>query len=154
MVPRVEHIHEVQQRDGMMLPMQDTWLWSHRKSVFVLVSGQGKSSSYISESRKMCHLRAPIWKKDHVSIIPIPRGDEFPFSHLVMDCIGPRFLKGDAVATHPKFNYVLVVVDLFWWWPMAYPLSSMNSKTYVNACCKSLWLSQYHGNKFRLWNEL
>ena len=60
------------------------------------------------------------------SYFPIPRGDEFPFCHLVMDCIGPIVPHGDPVAIQPNYNYALVVIDLFSRWPMAYPLRSMS----------------------------
>ena len=85
------------------------------------------------ESCKVCQLRAPQKIRDRVPIIPIPRGDEFPFSHLVMDCIGPIVPHGDSVAIQPKYNYALVVVDLISRWPMAYPLRSS-----VQAVCDIL----------------
>ena len=80
------------------------------------------------EYRRVCRLRAPHKIRDRVLIQPIPRGDEFPFSHLVMDCIGPIVSRGDPVVVQPKYNYALVVVDLFLRWPMAYPLRSMSAQ--------------------------
>ena len=80
------------------------------------------------ESCKVCQLRAPQKIRDRVPIIPIPRGDEFSFNHLVMDCIGPIVPHGDPVAIQPKYNYALVVIDLFSRWPMAYPLRSMSAQ--------------------------
>ena len=68
-------------------------------------------------------------KRDRVPITPIPRGDELPFNHLVMDCIGLIIPTGDSVAVRPKYNYALVVVDLFSRWPMAYPLRTLNAKS-------------------------
>ena len=111
------------------------------------ISGYGKSSP------KVCQLRAPIRKKDRVPIIPIPRGYEFRFSHLVMDCIDciePMFPKGDVLATQPKFNFALVVVDLF---PMAYGMS-------VEFYERIMWMPPANlydflnttRNKFDLWN--
>ena len=50
------------------------------------------------ESCKVCQLRAPHKIRDRVPILPIPHGDEFPFSHLVMDCLGPIIPRGDTVA--------------------------------------------------------
>ena len=84
------------------------------------------------ESCKVCQLRAhhKIW--DRVLIIPIPRGDEFPFSHLVMDCIGPIVPRGDPVAIQPKYNYALVVIDLFSRWAVAYLLRSMSAQAVCN----------------------
>ena len=71
-------------------------------------------------------------KRDRVLVIP--RGEEFSFSYLAIDCTGPMFPKGDATATQPKFNDALVVDDLSSRWPMAYPLSSMNAQ----AVCECL----------------
>ena len=81
------------------------------------------------ESCPVCQLRAPVRKRDRVPITPIPRGDELPFNHLVMDCIGPIIPAGDSVTIRPKYNYALVVVDLFSRWPMAYPLRSLDAKS-------------------------
>lgn len=83
---------------------------------------------FFCKSCKVCQLRAPPKVGDRVPIHPIPRGDEFPFSHLVMDCIGPIVLRGDPVAVQPKYNYALVVIDLFSRWPMAYPLHSLSAQ--------------------------
>ena len=80
------------------------------------------------ESCKVYQLRAPHKIRDRVPIIPIPQGDEFLFSHLVMDCIGPIVPQGDPVAVQPNYNYALVVVDLLSRWPMAYPLRSMSAQ--------------------------
>ena len=80
------------------------------------------------ESCKVCQLRTPHKIRDRVPILLIPSGDEFPFSHLVMDCICPIVPRGDPVAVQSKYNYVLVVVDLFSRRPMAYPLRSMSAQ--------------------------
>lgn len=80
------------------------------------------------ESCSVCQLRAPVRTKDRVPIIPIPRGDELPFNHLVINCIGPLISGGDEVVNPHKCNYALVVVDLFSRWPMAYPLKKMDAK--------------------------
>ena len=81
------------------------------------------------ESCPVCQLRAPVRKRDRVSITPIPRGDELPFNHLVMDCIGPIIPTDDSVAVRPKYNYALVVIDLFSRWPMVYPLRTLDAKS-------------------------
>ena len=80
------------------------------------------------ESCKVCQLRAPHKIRDRVLIILFPRGDEFPFSHLVMGCIGPIVPRGDQVAIQPKYNYALVVIDLFSRWAVAYLLRSMSAQ--------------------------
>ena len=50
--------------------------------------------------------------ENRVPILPIPRGDEFHFSHLVMDGIGSIVPHGDPVTIQPKYNYALVVMWL------------------------------------------
>ena len=76
----------------------------------------------------ICQLRSPIKTKERVPITPIPRNDELPFNHLIMDCIGPMIPIGDTVITKPEYNYALVVIDQFSRWPMAHPLKSLNAK--------------------------
>ena len=63
----------------------------------------------------------------------IPRDDELPFAHLVMDCIGPILPEGDHTSTKPMYNYALVIVDKHSRWPMAYPLSSLSAKAVCDA---------------------
>ena len=82
----------------------------------------------------ICQKRAPIRVSHRVPITPIPRDEELPFTHLVMDCIGPIVQNNDPVASKPMYNYALVVVDKFTRWPMAYPLRSMTAK----AVCEAL----------------
>jgi transposase InsO family protein len=82
----------------------------------------------------ICQLRAPLRTVDRVPISPIPRGDELPFTHLVMDCIGPIISDTDAVVGRPRYNYALVICDQFTRWPMAYPLRNMSAK----AVCEAL----------------
>ena len=77
----------------------------------------------------VCQLRAPIRTRDRVPITPIPRGDELPFNHFIMDCIGPIIPVTDSVAVRPKYNNALVVIDLFSQWPMAYPLCILDAKS-------------------------
>ena len=62
------------------------------------------------ESCSVCQLRASIRTRDRVPIIPTSRGDELPFNHLVMDCIGPIIPVGDSAAVRPKYDYALVVM--------------------------------------------
>ena len=81
-----------------------------------------------------CQRRAPLRTTDRVPISPIPRDDELPFTHLVMDCIGPIISDSDPVVGKPKYNYALVICDRFTRWPMAYPLRNMTAK----AVCEAL----------------
>jgi len=81
----------------------------------------------------VCQMRAPVKVSDRVPITPIPRDDELPFTHLVMDCIGPILPEGDPSVPKPEYNYALVVVDQFSRWPMAYPLRSMSAKAVCDA---------------------
>ena len=78
------------------------------------------------QSCTICQLRAPVRTANRVPITPIDRNDELPFTHLVMDCIGPMIT--DSGGTKPEYNYALVVVDVFTRWPMAYPLKSISAK--------------------------
>jgi hypothetical protein len=68
------------------------------------------------------------WVRNRVPIRPIERGDELPFNHLVMDCIGPIIPVNDPVVAKPEYNYALVLVDKYSRWPMAYPLKSLSAK--------------------------
>ena len=54
---------------------------------------------------KVCQLRAPVKVSDRVPITPIPRDDELPFTHLVMDCIGP--ILRDSDSTVKKQNTIM-----------------------------------------------
>ena len=81
----------------------------------------------------VCQLRAPTKVADRVPITPIPRDDELPFTHLVMDCIGPILPEGDPSIPKPEYNHALVIVDRFSRWPMAYPLKSMSAKAVCDA---------------------
>ena len=81
-------------------------------------------------------IRMSFWFADvenRVPILPIPRGDEFLFSQLVMGCFGPIVPHGDPVTIQLKYNYALMVIDLISRWPMAYPLRSS-----VQAVCDIL----------------
>ena len=78
-------------------------------------------------------MRAPVKVSDRVPITPIPRHDELPFTHLVMDCIGPILPEGDPSVPKPEYNYALVIVDKYSRWPMAYPLRSLNAKAACDA---------------------
>ena len=88
--------------------------------------------SYCS-SCATCQLRTPVKTSDRVPITPIPRDDELPFTHLVMDCIGPILPEGDPAAKKPEYNYALVIVDKYSRWPMAYPLRSLSAKAVCDA---------------------
>ena len=81
----------------------------------------------------VCQMRAPVKVSDRVPITPIPRHDELPFTHLVMDCIGPILPEGDPSVPKPEYNYALVIVDKYSRWPMAYPLRSLNAKAACDA---------------------
>jgi hypothetical protein len=81
----------------------------------------------------ICQMRAPVKISDRVPITPIPRDDELPFTHLVMDCIGPILPEGDPTVPKPEFNYALVIVDKYSRWPMAYPLRSLSAKAACDA---------------------
>ena len=81
----------------------------------------------------VCQLRAPVKVSDRVPITPIPRNDELPFTHLVMDCIGPILPEGDRTVPKAEYNYALVIVDRFSRWPMAYPLRSLSAKAVCDA---------------------
>jgi hypothetical protein len=81
----------------------------------------------------VCQLRAPVKVSDRVPITPIPRNDELPFTHLVMDCIGPILPDTDHTTPKPEYNYALVIVDRFSRWPMAYPLRSLSAKAVCDA---------------------
>ena len=88
-------------------------------------------SGHMASKSTRQRIRMSFWFPDmenRVPILSIPHGDDFPFSHLVMDCSGPIIPRGDPVAIQPKYNYALVVVDLFSRWPMAYPLCSINAQ--------------------------
>ena len=80
-----------------------------------------------------CQLRAPVKVSDRVPITPIPRDEVLPFSHLVMDCIGPIIPIGDPSGPKPEYNHALVIVDLYSRWPMAYPLRSLSAKAVCDA---------------------
>ena len=81
----------------------------------------------------VCQMRTPVKVADRVPITPIPRGDELPFTHLMMDCIGPILPDSDPSIPKPEYNYAIVIVDKFSRWPMAYPLRSMNAKAVCDA---------------------
>ena len=81
----------------------------------------------------VCQMRTPVKVADRVPITPIPRGDELPFTHLMMDCIGPILPDSDPAIAKPEFNYAIVIVDKFSRWPMAYPLRSMNARAVCDA---------------------
>ena len=81
----------------------------------------------------ICQLRAPVKVSDRVPITPIPRDDELPLTHLVMDCIGPILPEGDPAAKKSEYNYALVIVDKYSRWPMAYPLRSLSAKAVCDA---------------------
>jgi len=80
-----------------------------------------------------CQRRAPSRTLDRVPIRSIQRADELPFTHLVMDCIGPIISDPDPVATKPQYNYALVICDRFTRWPMAYPLKNLSAKATCDA---------------------
>jgi hypothetical protein len=81
----------------------------------------------------ICQKRATVRVSDRVLITPIPRDEELPFTHLIMDCIKPIIPENDATAQKPEYNYALVVVDKCTRWPMAYPLRSMTAKAVCDA---------------------
>ena len=81
----------------------------------------------------ICQLRAPLKVAQRVPITSITRDDELPFSHLIVDCIGPLLPDRDPVKSKPEYNYALLVVDKFSRWPMAYPLKSLRAKTVCDA---------------------
>ena len=81
----------------------------------------------------ICQLRAPVKVSNRVPVAPIPRDDELPFTHLVIDCIGPILPEGDPTAVKPAYNYALVLVDNYSRWPMAYPLKSLSAKAVCDA---------------------
>ena len=92
-------------------------------------------SGHMASKSTRQRIRMSFWFPDmenRVPILSIPHGDEFPFSHLVMDCSGPIIPRGNPVAIQPKYNYALVVVDLFSRWPMAYLLCSINAQEVCN----------------------
>ena len=68
-----------------------------------------------------------------VPITPITRDDDLPFSHLIVDCIGPLFPDRDSVKSKHEYNYAFVVVDKFSRWPTAYPLKSLRAKAVCDA---------------------
>ena len=84
-------------------------------------------------SCKICQLRAPNKIANRVPITPIPRDDELPFTHLVMDCIGPIIPEGDTCSVKPEYNHALVIICRYSRWPMAYPLKSMTAKAVCDA---------------------
>ena len=81
----------------------------------------------------VCQMRAPVKVSDRVPITPIPRDDELPFTHLVMDCMGPIIPEGDTSVPKPVYNYALVIVNKYSRWPMAYPLRSLNAQAACDA---------------------
>ena len=81
----------------------------------------------------VCQLRAPSKVSQRVPITPISRDDDLPFSHLIMDCIGPLFPERDPIKSKPEYKYALVVVDKFSRWPMAYPLRTLKAKAVCDA---------------------
>jgi ferredoxin len=66
----------------------------------------------------ICQERAPVKVSDRVPITPIPRNEELPFTHLIMDCIGPIIPENDSAILKPEYNYALVVVDKCTRWPI------------------------------------
>ena len=85
------------------------------------------------QSCSICQLRAPIKVAHRVPITPIPRDEEMPFTHLVMDCIGPLFPSDDTKRRISEYAYALVVVDKFSRWPMAYPLKTLKATAVCDA---------------------
>jgi hypothetical protein len=79
-------------------------------------------------SCEVCQKSAPIRVADRVPITPIPRDEELPFTHLIMDCIGPIVADNDPVSIKPEYNFALVLVDKFSRWPMAYPLRNLSAQ--------------------------
>lgn len=89
---------------------------------------------------EICQKHKPIRVADRVPIKPIPRDDELPFTHLVIDCIGPIIPEGDPTIPKPEYNYALVAVDRFTRYPMAYPLRSMSAKA-VCDCLLTIFMT-------------
>ena len=99
----------------------------HRIPVVLEMGHDAPYAGHMASTSTRQRIRMSFWFTDvetRVPILPIPCGDEFPFSHLVTDCIGPIVPHGDSVVIQPNYNYALVVIDLISRWPMAYPLRS------------------------------
>jgi ribosomal protein L21E len=89
---------------------------------------------------EICQKHKPVRIADRVPITPIPRDEELPFTHLVMDCIGPIIPTSDPFIPKPDYNYALVVVDKYTRYPMAYPIRSLNAKT-VCDCLLNIFMT-------------
>jgi hypothetical protein len=46
---------------------------------------------------------------DRALATPIPKNDELPFTHLMIDCIGPIFPEDDRTVPKPQYNI------MHWW---------------------------------------
>ena len=126
--------------DNGLLYHRET-LWGHqlkqlcltdqRIPVVLEMGHDAPYSGHMASKSTRQRIRMSFWFPDmenRVPILSIPHGDDLPFSHLVMDCSGPIIPRGNPVAIQPKYNYALVVVDLFSRWPMAYLLCSINAQ--------------------------
>jgi hypothetical protein len=81
----------------------------------------------------ICQKWAPVRVSYRVPITPITRDEELPFTHLIIDCIGPIIPENDPAIPKPEYNCALVVVDKRTRPPMAYPLHSMTAKAVCHA---------------------
>ena len=86
--------------------------------------------SYV-DSSDICQKRTTFITKEQMLIQPIPLGNEHPFSHVRIDCMGPLIQVSDSTVTKPLYNHALVIFDKCSLWLVAYPLKSMTAE---NVC--------------------
>ena len=77
---------------------------------------------------ELCQKHKQVKVADRMPITPIPRDEKLPWTHLVMDCIGPIVGDGDPLATKPEYNYASVVVVKYTRYTIAYPVKTITSK--------------------------
>ena len=94
---------------------------------------ESRVKSYV-DSSDVCQKRATFITKEQMLIQPITLGNEHPFSHVRIDCIGPLISVSDSTVTKPLYNHALVMFDKFFRWLVAYPLKSMTAKMSVKPC--------------------
>ena len=94
---------------------------------------ESRVKSYV-DSSDVCQKRATFITKEQMLIQPITLGNEHPFSHVRIDCIGPLISVSDSTVTKPLYNHALVMFDKFSRWLVAYPLKSMTAKMSVKPC--------------------